>query len=143
MNKERNSSFELLRIISMLAIIFLHVIVHGQVNLHTSGVTLNIINYLLIFAYTLVNTFVLITGYFQCEKTIKLKNIFKLNNAMWFYSAVICTVMFIFDLSVNPISKLNLVQSYLPIQFGGYWFTKMYLVLYILSPFLNLIIDIS
>lgn len=138
MNKERNSSFELLRIISMLAIIFIHISGHGQVNLHTSGVTLNIINYLLIFSATLVNTFVLITGYFQCEKNIKLKNIFKLNNAMWFYSVVICTIMFIFDLSVvHPITKLDLAQSYLPIQFGGYWFTKMYLVLYIISPFIN------
>ena len=140
MEKRRNSSFELLRIIGMYMIVLIHIIIHTGVRTSVGlGITNHILTLLLCFLYTFVSVFVLITGYFQCDKEFKLKSIFKINNAMWFYSAIL--ILIIYKYGLNPwVGKTEVLQGLLPIQFGGYWFTRMYLFLYCVSPLLNIII---
>ena len=76
-NKLRNSSFELLRITSMLLIVAHHFVVHGKFDL-TASFSKNIffLQSLSMFGKLGVNLFVLISGYFSCTlpppKTYKL-----------------------------------------------------------------------
>ena len=71
MNKKevRNSNYELMRIISMLFIVLWHVILHGNIssNCANDGI-LAIFDVMLLFIIVHVNSFVLLTGYFQSGK---------------------------------------------------------------------------
>ncbi len=137
--KNRDSNFELLRIIAMFAITVIHVIIHGCVIENVSGMTQTVLVFLECIVYLFVNTFILIAGYYQCTNTFKLKNLFRINNAMWFYSVVILGIIYIFNLW--PLSKGELIEAALPIQYEGAWFAKLYLILYCVSPVLNIIIE--
>lgn len=82
---ERNANFELLRIISMLFIVIYHMIIHGQVlnnctnkNLYT---ILTIIEYITIIH---VNSFVLLSGYYQSSGKFKQSKLWMLINSSFF-----------------------------------------------------------
>lgn len=136
--KERNSSFELMRIISMLLVITSHVIGHGGLfpnsigNLHISLVLVKCIT------KVYVNPFILIMGYCQYKSTFKLNKLFKINNAAWFYNFII-TVVFIV-LGISEISNLQILKNFSPIILNDYWFIRLYIYLYCLSPFINILI---
>lgn len=137
--KLRDSNFELLRCISMFMIVVTHVIVHGYVIEHVNGMTHTVTDLLKCILYVHVNSFILVTGYYQCKGKFKLNKIFQLNNAAWFYGIAIALIIIGFNL--YPISKLDMFRLLLPIQLEGYWFIKMYIYLYCLTPVLNLVID--
>ena len=137
--KMRDSNFELMRIISMFMIVVTHIIGHGYVVENCDGLTETAVALLKCLLYVHVNSFVLVTGYYQCKGKFKLQKIFSLNNAAWFYGLAIALFIIIFDL--YPVSKLNLFRLAIPFQLNGYWFIKMYIYLYCLSPVLNLLIS--
>ena len=100
-NKLRNSSFELLRIISMLLIVAHHFVVHGKFDL-TSMFNKNIffLQSLSMFGKLGVNLFVLISGYFSCMQPspphIKFSKLIKLEIEVIFYSILILQFFSIF-----------------------------------------------
>ena len=81
MKTQRQSNYELLRIILMFMVLFWHVIVN-IVFYHDISETSKIFWYLLHFLLEIhINCFILITGYFQSEKeTISIKKLLKINN---------------------------------------------------------------
>lgn len=134
----RNSNFELMRICSMLMIVFWHILAHGQILNNTAG-TFNIFLYFLSsIIYIHVNSFVLLSGYFQSEKPIKLSKAIKINNVIWFYTAIIMIVFLAFFKWTIP--ETYIFKTLLPISFGDSWFFRCYLVLYLISPLLNTVI---
>lgn len=97
-SKLRNSSFELLRIISMLLIVAHHFAVHGKFYL-TSSFSKNIffLQSLSMFGKLGVNLFVLISGYFSCmHPHIKFSKIIKLELEVIFYSSLIGIIFYKF-----------------------------------------------
>lgn len=135
--KKRNSNIELLRIISIIFIVISHYSVHnGIINSN-----LNIgLNRFILEISTLGNIgviiFILISGYFMIEsKNIKLKKILRLIFQVQFYSIIIYTICTI--LGKIDFSFTNMIKSILPITFKEYWFATAYIVLYLISPFLN------
>lgn len=73
--KFRDSNFELMRLISMFFIVMYHFIIPTGGNLinTTAGMTNVIIDLICLLIVVHVNSFVLITGYFQCEKKFSWK----------------------------------------------------------------------
>ena len=142
MNKTRQSNFELMRIVSMIFIVIWHFLYHGGLWKNSIGIA----NYgsSILFALLIVhvNSFVLLTGFFNYDKDFKLSKIVKLNNSMWFYKALFLLLFVVF-------SSLNFTKSYIiktlsPIpRFDDYWFIVVYAVLYLISPALNIIIKNS
>lgn len=141
--KTRESSFELLRIVSMLMIVFLHIGTHGLNNYinvadHLGGI--NEIAYFFIrsLSYVSVNIYVLISGYFLSKSNFKFTKLARLFFEVSFFSMIIYLVGVIFG-SLD-FSVLSLFGSLFSIFFGEYWFATVYFVLYSLSPFLNTMI---
>ena len=62
LKKERDSNFELMRIISMFMIVLWHIIIHGKLIYMTEEATNLIYNLLLCLFVVHVNSFVLVTG---------------------------------------------------------------------------------
>ena len=138
MEKIRQSNFELMRIISMFFIVVWHIIVHGGLLYNTTGFNHFLIQLILCIIVVHVNSFILISGYFQYKKSFSLRKFFSVFNAAWFYKACIMLIFVIFG--IITISKWDFVETILPIDIG-YWFIATYLALYVLSPFLNKIIN--
>lgn len=74
-NISRNSNMELLRMVSMLIIIFHHSFVHSKININNDNI-INILNYTILYIVSIMgtgvnNVFILITGYYLINKKIK------------------------------------------------------------------------
>jgi surface polysaccharide O-acyltransferase-like enzyme len=136
--KKRESNYELLRIISMLMIVMTHVIVHGRVEANSNGLILLIIKFIEAILVVHVNSFILVTGYYQCKTDFKFKKLVALNNATWFYRAGIALVLLF--LNITTLSKIDIIRNLFPIDLSFYWFIDAYLLLYCFSPFLNILI---
>ncbi len=135
---KRNSSIELLRILAMVFIVTSHFCVHGGFDLTAIPFSFN---KLLLQWGTLgnlgVDIFVIISGYFLSTKEFKLKTLCNLFTQVWFYSVVGIVISFLLR---APMSLGVLLKAVFPTLFQEYWFFTAYLVLTLLSPFLNILI---
>lgn len=144
LKRERNSSIELFRIITMILIVAHHYIV-------SSGVIQKIVSgnmtspkslFLLLFGWggkTGINCFVLITGYFMCKSKITLKKFLKLFLEREFYAIVIFVVFLI--AGYTKFSVVTFIKTLLPVFSIGKGFTTAYLLFFCFIPFLNLLIE--
>ena len=138
MNKKkiRNSNYELMRIISMFLIILYHVIYHGQViqNCYNEGAKI-ILELLEFLTLVHVNSFVLVTGYFQSTSNFKQSKLWSILNASIFYRILIMLILLFGGVII--LDKLTIIKEAFPININEYWFIKCYILLYCLSPFIN------
>ncbi|MCV5540133.1 hypothetical protein OFN30_32870, partial [Escherichia coli] len=79
-----------------------------------------------------VNLFVLITGYFSYASRFKWGGVVNTLSKTWFYSISIVLIFYISSPSL--ITMKDLIKGMLPF---GYWFVTTYLVLLVMSPFIN------
>ncbi len=136
----RQSNFELMRIISMLMIILWHILLHGNVvnNCQSDAIRM-VYLFLMLICIVHVNSFVLLTGYFQSESKFKMSKLLKNINMMWFYRVIIIIIFIALNLW-HP-THIEILQHSFPLDLGLYWFMDTYVILYIISPFLNKLID--
>lgn len=137
--KTRNSSFELLRLLAIILVIFSHFNL-WSFNLEnaTTEFSMNILIKLLFTAGCIANIiFILLSGYFLIKSRIKYKKIIALVLEMMFYSvSCLLAAKFFFH---KEISFHELKISLIPFPFGN-WFLVSYIILYLLSPYLNKLI---
>lgn len=143
MNKvSRNYGIDLLRIISMLGVVFLHVLGHGGIlNSDLSPANFSMVWFLEVLAYPAVNCFVLISGYigYKEEKIFpKIKNLLTLTFTVAFYSVSLFLIFKFFG--PETLGLKELVKSFFPIILKNYWFFTAYVGVFLLSPLLNLLV---
>ena len=139
----RNSSIELLRIISMLMIVFSHFATHGGFTfpLQTLSIPRLWWNFIEMGGSFGVDVFVLISGYFLITDKggfFNIKRILKFWGQVFFYSIVIYGIFGI--AGVSEFGIVSLVKTIFPITFGSWWFASTYFVLYIIHPFINILL---
>lgn len=140
MSQKRNSNFELMRIISMFFIVIGHILMHGNVINNCSNPILKLILELIMFAIIIhVNSYILLTGYFQSDKKFKLKKIIKLILQMFFY-IIIC---FIICAKMHWINNYNIISiiNFITKSIKEYWFIHAYLIMYAFSDYINILIN--
>jgi len=139
--KNRNSSIELLRILLMIMIILSHYSFHGNFTIQELPFSFNkILLYLSVLGNLGVVIFVLISGYFLSTKEFKLTKLFKIIFEITSYSLMIYLIFVI--LGKVPFSLTYLKKALLPTIYDEYWFATTYVILYLLSPFINKLIGI-
>lgn len=139
--KIRQSNFELMRIVSMFMIVFWHLFRNGTF-FYSCGGTCGV---LVIFIQCLlcihVNSFVLLSGYFQYNKKMKVTKVIQINNSIWFYKF---TILLLFLLTgLDSFDLIPFLKGLSPFSHGEYWFMSVYLILYLISPILNIVIENS
>ena len=135
--RERQSNFELLRIIAMFCIVLGHSMTHGTLlSTNKDMLTINffIFRFLGYSGKIGVYLFVLITGYFMIYSTISIKKVVKLWMPVFFWSILL--TIFI-GYTINQLSYKDVVMSFFPIIFNKYWFVSTYIFLYLLIPIIN------
>lgn len=134
----RQSNFELLRIIAMLMIVAHHFSFHGGFRFAADTVTLNRVwvQFLEAGGKTGVNLFVLISGYFMVDSLrLKTGRILRLWFQLFTYSLL---VYVIFTLCRGKsLDAIALIKCALPLTWNKWWFASAYLVLCMIAPFIN------
>ncbi len=137
--KKRDSNFELLRILCMFIIILNHSVTHGKLGFPRTGWLYNRVgSEFFSFGQLGVSCFVLITGYYQCNSSFKLKRIVYLWFEIVFYSVVIFGICI--ALGFETWSREGLLRAIMPVLNRNYWFLTAYIGLYICTPALNAMI---
>ena len=122
----------------MLMVISLHFFGHGGVVEQTLQLwTPNwyIVQLIVGFCHVCVNCFILISGYFLCTSKFRLLKWVSIWIETMFYSVLIYLLLVAFGLV--PFSVSELVKSFMVFTLSRYWFVTAYLLLMIISPFLN------
>lgn len=136
--KERNSNFELMRIISMFMIVLWHCFIHAF-NFSSDSKASFVVNLIECLLVIHVNSFVLLSGYFQSKSRFKFSKLISLNNSVWFYKSVEYIIFLI--LGIASFSIPIAIDEFFPLDLQSYWYIRVYLMLYLISPFLNKLIN--
>ncbi len=136
---ERQSNFELLRILSMFLIVLSHYLAHGAEFSYGDASIQNFFRVMFGGGGVGVVCFILISAYFLTgeEKIKPQKAVF-----IWF-------CMFAFSFSIGlyqyfsdpAYGKDNLVGSALPITSERWWFASTYLIMYLFVPYINVFLN--
>jgi len=142
MSKKRNSTIELLRIISLFLIILGHFDYHSRWDFDPSqfNVIESSVHTLWIGGKLGVNLFVLISSYFLIKSEFKLKSLVNTWLTSYFYALIIFIISILFKIikfNVKDLIKIIFLTS------SGYinWFVTAYIIMYLLSPFMNVILN--
>ncbi|WP_373742695.1 acyltransferase [Jeotgalibaca porci] len=143
-NSVRDSNFELLRILSMVMIVVLHIGNHGlggyiDIPVFLSGFTEVIYYFIRSLTIIAVSLYVLISGYFLSNSKFKITKLINLFLETSFFSIAIYLLNVV--LGYVDLGIVALIKSMFSVFFGEYWFVTVYFVLYAISPFLNKLID--
>lgn len=137
--EDRNSNYELMRIVSMFMIVLWHFLIHSKITENTTGIIHIILNLVMVILVIHVNSFILVMGYHQCEKKIKVTKVISLIGEIWFYRVAIAVVLSLTGLI--SLGKLEIMNLMFPFGIDGdYWFLNTYIILYCFSPYINRLI---
>lgn len=133
----RNIGIDLLRIVSMLMVVILHILGHGGIIETCPPLSLNHdLTWLLrIICFGAVDLFALTTGYVYAKQNFKYSKIIMLWLSVLFYSAGIALIYFLF--TDVYIGIKTLIKSFLPIMTKQYWYFTAYFCLFLFIPFIN------
>ena len=141
----RQSNFELFRIITMLLVIAHHYVVNSGIAAAGGPIfadpTAPHSLYLLLWGgwgKTGINCFVLLSGYFMCEKSITLRKFLKLLCEFMFYRIVIMAVFWL--TGYEKITPAGIIDVLIPVTELSDGFAGAYLVFFLFIPFLNILI---
>ena len=138
MKKNRNSNLEIYRIICMFLIVVHHYALHGFSNLNLDFSFNKIILDILTLGGKIgLSGFILISGYFMINSKFTFTKFLKILGQVLFYSITFLTLFATILEPVRPIGMNQILKSILPITFSAYWFITNYILLMILSPFIN------
>ena len=119
----------------MLLIVFHHFALHGGIEYTTFSLSNAYLNIIEFGGKIGVNVFVIITGYFSCTSKFSFQKIFKLLFAVEFYSLTLMIISLF--TGAQEFRVMLFVKGVFPLLFDGYCFVTIYIILYVLSPFLN------
>ena len=138
----RFSNIEASRILAMFLIVAHHFAVHGGVPIWKGDFPMSG-NYYFTQLFSTggkigVDLFVLITGYFICNKISKLSSLVYLWISTFFYVFLFYLVFTV--VGIKEFTWSGLISCFFPIRNDFYWFISAYFVLILASPFLTLTI---
>lgn len=139
--KERNYGVDLLRIVSMLLVVLLHVMRQGGILNNVPMFSLKYaISWLLeILAFGAVNCYALTSGFVGINSSSKLRNLIQLWFQVFFYSFSI-TMIFLY-LAPSLVDITSIFQAFFPMSSGVYWYFTAYFGLFLIIPMLNFVIN--
>lgn len=118
----------------MILIVMCHVLVHGKIIDNTSGTIKLVSTYMNMLCLVHVNSFILVSVYYQCESKFNIKKVWNILISSWFYRIII--ILLITFMAVS-LSKIEIIRNTLFLLNNNYWFIGAYLIVCVLSPFIN------
>lgn len=145
----RDSRFEALRIMCMFMIVISHFALRGNWVGKRLFKPMTIVHFLSLDALGPAGAvcFFIITGYFANNKSQNLnlqikkynRKVFNVWGEMFFYSAIIASLLFI--LGYDNMSIVKLIKDFFPFIFNEYWFVTCYILLLVSKPYLDILLS--
>ena len=130
---ERESNFELCRIFCMVYIVFYHLFIHVDNSLDVMWFTKPLIT----ISHIGVVVFVMISGYWGIKR--RLYKLLYILSLIVFYNLIgFLVAHFIFG---KQLVLSDFLCVFLPFSHGKYWFMTSYLVLFMVAPYINKILE--
>lgn len=139
MKNHRMANIELLRNISMFMVLAIHLFTKTSVlwEMDPKRPVYGMSWFLYGLCMTGVNCYVIISGYFWRDSKFKFEKLLRIYVQVWFYSVIVSLIAkFILGLEMES----GWLAVFLPITNREYWFATVYLGLYCLMPFLNILV---
>lgn len=137
--KVRQSNFELMRIISMFMILVWHIFLYG-VNMDTAAPNIKLMfDFFRAIMVVHVNSFILVSGYFLVNSSFKMSKLLKINDSVVFYKIVIYLIFAYLGLA--SVDSISILRNFFPLDLENYWFIRIYMIMYIFSPFYNIFLN--
>ena len=139
--EKRKINLDILRILSMIMIVTWHFLGHGQImnNLEFGTARYYVAWVLESISLISVNIFFLISGYFLVDSKFKISKVIKLILEITFYTVTIYLLFCIFG--IIKFSFLDFIKMCIPFFTNQYWFMTKYILLYLLFPYINKLIN--
>lgn len=141
--KIRLSNFESLRVLSMIMIVLLHFGTYGfskYINIsELSSINQFLFNFIKVLCLVGVNVYVLISGYFLCTSTFKMSKAIRVVRETFIFSVLIFAGMAVLQRTDGSLA--GMLPSFLPVYLSTYWFITVYILLFLISPYLNIVIN--
>lgn len=138
MMKQRNPMLDLFRMVIMFMITLGHALVHGGGTPDLFTPAYYTTNTLIMFLYVHVDCFIIMSGYLGADKNFKCSKWLRLWGQMLFWSLVL---FFLCSAIESNFQIKELVKSIMPFTQQRYWFMTAYLLMYLLTPLLNKLIQ--
>ena len=142
MNPHRNSAIEFLRILSMLTIVGVHYwgACHTTEIIERNDNSYMVLKMLQVLCSYGVDIFVIITGYYMIGRTfVNIRKVFDLIWEIAFYGAILYCLSI--QIGINTFTLPGLIKAVFPFLIGLRWFVKAYIILFLLIPFINKVLN--
>ena len=141
MNTKRNVGIDILRIISMLMVVMLHVLFFGfkYTELSIFSIKGGITNLLEAICFCAVNVYAIITGYLLVNKHPKINRLIDLWLQVFFYLLMSCILVVI--LYPQDLNRGTFVNVLFPIIKNQYWYFTAYFAMFWCIPLYNWIVS--
>ena len=138
MNSKRIVGLDILRFLSMLGIVGLHVInAGGMLNGNASTLNAGISGILLVVCYSSVNIFAMLSGYLYAgRENIRSSNLIKLLISTLFFCAAVAGSFLAFK-AIPDNTPLLTFYGFFPFAAGRYWYLVCYIFLFLMIPYIN------
>lgn len=136
--KERDLSLDLVRIFSMSMICVSHYILYSDVIPQSNGAEKVILSVIYAVASSVVNTFVILSGFLLFNKRFKLESLFKLWLEIIFVGAASILIGKFWGIEIGV---KQLALAFAPLSVGSYWFINVYVVLYMIHGLIDKALD--
>lgn len=153
----RNINIDILRIISMLLVVACHATIHlqwmlnGNVNNYSNAVK-SLLYVTVHLGQVGVSIFFMISGYFLCKKKFSFSRITSVVVQTLSYTLTLLVIFYLVkDASFMPVSIKEMfgqsnifttvVHGCIPVLSNAYWFITVYVVMLLLSPFINAVVS--
>lgn len=136
MEKQRNFSLDLYRLLCMYLITCIHIFGYSNMVelLHHTNPNYYLLNFVETLEAFAINGFVLISAYFLVKSSWSINKVIGFYINFLFYSIILLGLGF---LVFNSFSAGLVVKSFFPVLTNHYWYPINYIVLLMLIPFLN------
>ena len=139
--KKRQNNFEALRLLAMFMVITLHYLNKGGLLTSEADAFTGasyVAWFLESFAIVAVNVYVLITGYFMCESSMKVSRLVEIICQVLWYTLLVPVVLVLLGVvDVRSFNLYDILRFVFPIHMKHYWFVTAYVILLLFVPFLN------
>lgn len=142
---DRRIGLDLLRIISMMGIVGLHLYGIGGIieNIDVMSYKNIILLFLYVILYFSVDIFGILSGYLNFKKkTIKYNRIVELIFITIFYGVIISLILYIFNIyGFRSFPRIEKIYSLFPALIGRNWYITSYIFVFFMMPYSNRLIE--
>ena len=135
--KERNYGIDLLRMVSMLMVIVLHLLRFGGIyNPESAGLNRGVVSVIDTCCICAVNCFAIISGFVGHKSKFRLSNLIHLWFIVTFYLGTL-SIVFCFFPGVH-VCFSDIITSFFPVLFNKHWYVTAYFGMFFFIPILNI-----